>query len=99
MISHKELLENLRYESETGFFYWIKGGPSRSLHKPAGHIRDDGYYIIGINYRHYLGHVLAWFYIKGVWPITDIDHKDKNPRNNVFTNLRELSHSKNISNV
>jgi hypothetical protein len=43
----------------------------------------------------YLGHRLAWLYMVGVWPDDEIDHWNRDPSDNRFTNLRDATHAKN----
>jgi hypothetical protein len=61
--------------------------------------RIDPYSKININNRQYLAHVIAWFYVTGDFPKVDIDHKDNNPLNNSFQNLRLSSRTENNANA
>lgn len=36
-----------------------------------------------------LGHHIIWYFRKGYWPITQLDHRDGNVANNKMYNLRE----------
>ena len=63
------------------------GGESRS-----GHLRTQ---IFG---KPYLVHRLIWFYMEGYFPEHCIDHIDRNPKNNKWKNLREVTHQCNMKN-
>ena len=42
---------------------------------------------------------IAWFYMTGVWPKNEIDHKDLDKSNNKWSNLREATHQQNMTNL
>lgn len=89
----KELiLSLLRYDPESGDFYWIKNpSPARAYAgMKAGGKRTDGRTRIGIRgYGQVFSYRLAWICEKG--PIPDgmeVDHIDGDPTNNRLENLR-----------
>ncbi len=102
LIAHDRLLSIIHYDPETGLFSnrVTRAGNSpagRILGSPAGggskylHAKIDGVF--------YLLHRLAWFYVHGLWPDEQIDHRDMNPTNNAIANLREASPSQQKSNM
>jgi hypothetical protein len=98
-ITHARLLEILHYDSETGKFRWIEP-VSRSI-KPgdiAGRTDSEGYRLITIKGRAYRAHQLAWFYRTGKWCTVMIDHRDGDPSNNRWDNLRPATVSQNNAN-
>lgn len=64
----------------------------------AGYITGDGRPYICFDNVHYAQCRLAWFYVTGVWPQHDIDHKDGDHANNRFSNLRDVTESVNMQN-
>lgn len=70
----------------------------RKLDKPAGTVNIYGYTNIRVNGKLYPAHRLAWFYMTGTWPRAYIDHKDGEPRNNKWNNLREATAHQNAAN-
>jgi hypothetical protein len=58
----------------------------------------DGRVVVSCDGRRYRASRLAWFYQTGAWPLQSIDHKDGNPQNNRFDNLRDVSTAGNIQN-
>jgi hypothetical protein len=96
MISHERLRELLRYDPETGLFWWLVRTSSRvNMGKPAGSADAYGYRCIGIDGRAYKGHRLAWLYVQGVWPSKHIDHINGDPSDNRLINLREATNVQN----
>ncbi len=57
----------------------------------AGHINGKGYHTISIKGISYLSHRLVYLYEYGVWPIENLDHKNKSRACNNVDNLRESS--------
>lgn len=95
----------LNYDSETGFFTWKirSDAEDRWNTKHAGNRAGGpctfGHIQITINNVLYLAHRLAWLYIVGEWPLHEIDHKDLNPANNTWSNLRTAENGQNQRNV
>lgn len=94
----------LSYDEKGGVLRW-KQRPgariqwnARYAGKEAGCVRDDGYVIVGIDGTIYFAHRLIWLIVTGEWPI-QIDHRDVNPSNNKWDNLRMATHTQNMANV
>lgn len=81
------LRECLHYAPETGKFRWLIS-PSKKVRKgdEAGSTTD--YVRIIFCRKIYLAHRLAWFYMTGVWPRPEVDHRDTVRTNNKWGNLR-----------
>jgi hypothetical protein len=98
-LSLERLRQVLRYEPETGNFYWIhRDTIKKKLGTNASIIRSHGYLNICIDSIYYYTHRLAWFYVHGEWPKV-IDHIDGDKTNNRIENLRSVSQKCNVENV
>ncbi len=106
MLTHERLKELLSYDPATGEFRRIldvKGGKTLGFTNAragdiAGAPRKDGYWRISIDNKRYFAHRLAFLYMTGAWPKRHVDHRDGNPSNNAWQNLREASHAENMRN-
>lgn len=101
-LSHASLHQQLTYNKKSGEFHWRVDGPRSSSPKKgsrAGRQRVDGYIDLRVNKRLYLEHRLAWFYIKGFWPDSQLDHKNGVRNQNFFKNLRQATKSQNQQNT
>jgi hypothetical protein len=59
---------------------------------------DKGYITLTIFGRQYVLHRVIYAIVRGHWPTDEIDHKDGNPLNNRWLNLRDASHAQNMRN-
>jgi hypothetical protein len=99
----------LDYETGTGILRW-KPRPLRHFAderamkiwntKNAGAIAGTldptrGVIEITIDRKRYKAHRLAWLWATGHWPKCLVEHKDLNPANNRWTNLREGTKAQN----
>lgn len=100
MITQKFLQEQLNYCEKSGIFIWkiSKGGKAKKG-SIAGSFDSKGYNQIKILGKLYLAHRLAWLYVYGEMPNSDIDHIDRNQKNNSIKNLRLCTHSENHQNI
>jgi HNH endonuclease/AP2 domain len=97
-LSADRLREVLRYDPETGLFYWRISRGSVAAGTQAGKRTWDGYSVIRIDGTEHYAHRLAWLYVHGEHPTAEIDHKDRNPADNRIANLRQSSHAENTRN-
>lgn len=88
MLTQARLKEAVRYDPQSGLFFWRISAGNRADGSLAGDLMQNGYVFIQIDGERYLGHVLAWLYMTGEWPTKQIDHRDAHRSNNAFTNLR-----------
>jgi len=104
MLSHDRLVELLHYDPLTGVFHRLKhttegqGGCRwhSLLGRPCGWRQGHGYIGIRVEGRKYAAHRLAWFYVHGVWPEGEIDHRNGVPSDNRIANLRDATHQQNV---
>jgi hypothetical protein len=59
---------------------------------------NSDYPKVRINGIRYKCHRLAFLYMEGYFPENDVDHIDRNPFNNAWNNLREVSKTCNMRN-
>lgn len=89
----------LSYNEYTGEFTWLKSNNRRiKIGSRAGSLCGE-YRRIMINRVSYLEHQLAWYFMKGVWPSLDIDHRNTIKIDNRWENLREVSKCINQQNI
>ncbi|WP_431014550.1 HNH endonuclease signature motif containing protein [Bradyrhizobium pachyrhizi] len=100
MLSVELLKEILSYDPETGLFRWVKECRPNNplLGKIAGGLQSDGYWCIEIDHKPYRAHHLAWLWMYGSWPNSQVDHIDGCRTNNAIANLRLATSSENIAN-
>jgi hypothetical protein len=94
-----ELYAKVWYDSQTGLFHTRVKTTRSNAGDVITKLRPDGYCRVSVFGERLLAHHLAWFYVNGVWPETDIDHVDGNPSNNVFLNLRMIERNENLQNI
>lgn len=98
-LSHEKLLSVLAYNPRTGQFLWRTTRSWRAMAgSVAGTIHANWYRRIKIDGVMHAAHRLAWFYVNGVWPIAEIDHKNLSKADNRIKNLRAASRCQNQQN-
>jgi hypothetical protein len=87
------------YDPETGILTWKEALNWRIvIGSTAGSIKKGGRIQVKVNGRMYQVHRIIWLYVTGEWPNYEIDHKDLNPGNNIWTNLRPATTQQNCYN-
>jgi hypothetical protein len=98
-LTQERLKELLKYDPETGLFYWLVDRYRVKRGDRAGSVSPrHRYRIIRLDQRNYAEHRLAWFYMNGEWPPAEIDHADLDRQNNRWSNLRSATSSQNKAN-
>lgn len=86
MLTQKRLLAVLNYDPKSGLFKWTHGAGAGTI---AG-TRHDGRGFLKVSIdgeRHFL-HRLAWLWMTGAMPRTNVEHADGDRSNNRWANLR-----------
>ena len=96
MITQVELKKLVHYDPLTGLFKWLVSKGNVKAGGKCGWV-DGGYLRTKINRKHYRLHRLSWLYMTGGWP-DQIDHKDHDGHNNIFSNLRDATILENAKN-
>lgn len=88
-LTQARLQKLLRYDPETGEFFWRVVRPRIKPGDRAGYLNDSGsgYWFISVDGNLYRAHRLAWFYVFGHFP-KEIDHKNRVRSDNRIKNLR-----------
>lgn len=94
----ERLRELVSYDKRTGLFTALVARGPVSVGDALGTVRKDGYVLITVDYRRYLAHRLAHFYVNGAWPVGEVDHRDGDTSNNCWRNLRVGTRSFNQQN-
>jgi hypothetical protein len=97
----------LDYDPASGVFTWRRrdqlGHYARSWNtRYAGTVAgtpQHGYVQIMVNGWLYLAHRLAFLWMTGSWPQFEGDHKDGNPTNNRWSNLRDATRNQGVMNT
>jgi HNH endonuclease len=98
MLTQEQLKHFLHYDPDTGIFTWRVGRRGHWGDRVAGSFTKRGYLRIKLGQKEYRATSLIWLYMTGAWPVYVVDHKDRNPRNNKWLNLREATFSQNGAN-
>lgn len=98
-LSPEYVRQRLNYDPETGVMTWKTSERKSKVGAVAGGSKDGGYVQIYLKGRFYGAHRLAWMIMTGSWPTLNIDHRNLNPSDNRWSNLREASKSDNAKNT
>lgn len=90
-LTHSEVKDIFHYSHDTGEFYKRSGGCIRES--------KNGYLRVSHGNKSMAVHKVAWFYMTGEWPDSDIDHIDHNRKNNKWSNLRLATRQENMRNA
>jgi hypothetical protein len=92
--------ERLRLDPEEGKAYWLI---DLGCHR-AGDIAGSSGPYSHVTLRSPWGRVriqigrMIWAFVTGTWPKNEIDHRDRDPTNDRFVNLRDATSSQNKAN-
>ena len=98
-ITQQRLKSEVSYNPLSGLFFWVKPGRRRTIGVPIGCVSKYGYITIQINKQKYQAHRLAWLYVNGEFPKTELDHINRNRKDNRIDNLRTATRFDNMKNM
>jgi hypothetical protein len=94
-----QLRRILSYNPETGELVWLVP-PARwkKAGTKAGTLRRDRYILVCWKKRLYPAARIAWALQTGQWPEHEVDHINRDPSDNRWSNLREATSAQNKNN-
>ena len=92
------LRELFSYDPETGVLVCRVARSNSIAGSEVGSIASNGYMYVTVDYARMLVHRVIWAIHYGEYPEADVDHEDRNKRNNRIINLRDASRSQNNAN-
>ena len=96
MLTANRLRKVLSYAPATGIFRWKVSASTRApVGTIAGSKNGRGYHQIRIGGRPYSASRLAWLYMTGKWPNSEISYLNGKPSDTRWANLREATSSPN----
>lgn len=99
MITQERLKEVLSYDPDTGIFVYKSGKGGVVKGNVVSGLDGCGYIKIGIDYKQYRAHRLAWLYVYGKWPSGELDHINHDRQDNRIENLRDVERTDNGRNL
>ncbi|MBL4927780.1 HNH endonuclease [Fuscibacter oryzae] len=91
MLTQQRLRQVLDYDPDTGVFTFVKGSRKGRI---AGTRHDDrGFLKVSIASHYHLLHRLAWLWMTGTMPRSNIEHINGDRSDNRWKNLREAGRS------
>ena len=96
-MNQKRLKQLLDYDPDTGVFSWKVRRRRIKIGDIVRATNRDGYICMGIDYKTYLVHRLAWLYVHGEFP-EEIDHINHDRADNRICNLRGVTRVENRKN-
>lgn len=97
-ISIERLRELFSYDPLTGVLTRRISVSNGRAGVSAGTANKRGHMVVSVD-RHLLYvHRIGWALHTGMWPTFEVDHRDADPTNNRWTNLRDVPHAVNIQN-
>ena len=93
------LAEALMYCPDTGALTWRRTVSARAvMGGVVGWRNRKGHLVFTFNRKRYRVHRVAFALIWGRWPAQQIDHKNGDPADNRWSNLREVDNATNCQN-
>lgn len=101
ILTQERLKQLLSYDPDTGVLTrLVTTSPNAVAGQVAGSINKiSGYHELRVDSKLYYGHRLAWFYLYGEWPVSQLDHINRVRSDNRLSNLRLAENSENAQNM
>lgn len=100
ILTQERLQDLLIYDEATGVFTnRVTRNPRAKIGEPAGFVNQDGYIIIGVDKKKLYAHRVVWLYVFGRGPEEEIDHINRDRKDNRLVNLREATRLVNAQNT
>lgn len=94
----QRIREILDYDPDSGVFRWRSHGRNTRAGGVAGTVANWGYMLIRLGRKNYRAHRLAWLWVYGEWPSDQLDHINRDRKDNRIANLRKADQSDNFCN-
>ena len=98
MTTYAEAMRMLDYDPETGIVWHRINHGRAKAGTIAGTKRRDGYSVLWLDGKLHLLHRLIYLMMTGDWPAQQIDHINRDPGDNRWSNLRAVAPRENIMN-
>ena len=100
ILTQSRLKELLHYDPVTGIFTWAtkRKYVAANIGDVAGGINGDGYIQIKLDTVLHQAHRLAFLYVNGKFPTSQVDHINHVRADNRFNNLRKCTNRENTQN-
>lgn len=97
ILTQQYLKKIIYYDPETGWMSW-NGSKNWTKRGSIGYINQYGYKVVMIDGKNYSAHRLAWLYIHGEFPPSQLDHINHDRADNRMINLRAVTNQENQMN-
>jgi hypothetical protein len=99
-LTQERLAQLASYEAETGLFTCLhnRKGSKNKVGDVLGSVTANGYIEIQFDGKRYYAHRLAFLVMTGLMPAGTVDHINRNPRDNRWINLRDVTQFENVHN-
>ena len=98
-LTYEEAHRLFDYDPKTGFLRWrVRTSIRVIIGQVVGTPGNDGRRRVIYRRQRFLASRIVWMMCTGAWPVGQLDHKNVNPTDDRFENLREATHAENCWN-
>lgn len=87
-MDYREAVRLFKYNPSSGELIWLVNKGRARIGQLVRNPGKSGYWRVTNNGKMYLAHRLAWLLHYGKWPVSDLDHINKDKTDNRIINLR-----------